>query len=153
MCGHYTTCVVFTTHLLYVQIVLENPHRCGKSHICVGKSTYIWIYPHMCGNSLTCLVFIKYLGHVEIGWEQQQICELCHRLWFLIHWASVWCLVELWQPDKMEGVITPIRYRSNRQTLEKFKLFPACISQEDIKKETKDIFGVIKSKKKQFIKT
>ena len=52
----------------------------------------------------------------------------------------------------MEGAITPIRYRSNRQTLEKFKSFPTGISQEEIMKETKDFFGVIKSNKKQFIK-
>ena len=59
---------------------------------------------------------------------------------------------DLWQPDRMEGVITPIRFRSNRQPLEKFKSFPTGISQEDIIKETIDFFGVIKSNKKQFIK-
>ena len=122
---------------------------CWKTHICVGNSTYVWGKPHTFGfNHIlvgilwpVCFFFIKYLRHVEMGWEQQHIGELCYSLWFLMHWPSVWSLVDLWQPDRMEGVITSIRFRSNRQPLEKFKSFPTGISQEDIMKETKGFFS------------
>ena len=57
MCGNYTTCVVFTTHLQHVELcwkityLWEIPHICGKIHIHLDL-------PNLCGDSLTSVVFI-----------------------------------------------------------------------------------------------
>ena len=66
MCGHYTTCVVFTTHLQHVQIVLENTHRCEKSHIC-GENPHTFGFTHICVGILWPVWFLSNTRDMKLG--------------------------------------------------------------------------------------
>ena len=160
MFGKPQTCVDITPCVWFLPHTCNMFKLCWKTHIGVGNPTYVWENPHTFRFTHICVLIPWPVWFLSNTMDMLKLGENNNKFvnyailskGLLIHWAFVWCLVDLWQPDKMEGAITPIRHRSNRQTLEKFKSFPTGFSQKDNMKEIKEFIGVIKSNKKQFIK-